>query len=51
MLKKQGQTLFFPQKYFDFAMFWLKKNPRKSTFGHFYSYGFIFVNSSALGML
>lgn len=32
-------------------MFWLKKNPRKSTFWHFYSYGFIFVNSSALGML
>lgn len=47
MLRKQDHT-FYPKKYFDFVMFWLKKNPRKSTFCHFYS--FIFVNSSALGV-
>lgn len=42
---------FFFQKILWLCNVLAEKYPRKSTFWHFYSVGFVFVNSGALGML
>lgn len=35
MWRKQGQTLLFPKRYFDFAVLWLKIIQEKVLFGFF----------------